>query len=170
MSGPLLLGIAAVGVGWAWCTRGKETTPAVAETKEAAGAVAPADGAVVGAEVPVRTVGLAAVKDAVDGESKAPTLGDIPISGSDGGQVLPVVFDSPEGGIKIPPNQSTGGADPATQQTAIHSDETPPVIAQGDTSNTILQALYGAGCGSGMTGQQIGNAIRDSAVWSGEVF
>jgi hypothetical protein len=168
MYGPLLIGITAFGVAWAWCFRGHRTTQAVIDTKDAAGGTA--EPATVSTEVQQSQVGLDAVKSAVDSESSAPTVGDIPVAGSDGGQVLPAELNPTEGGLIIPGDKSTGGADPSTQQTAIHTDDTPPAITQGDTESLILQSKYGAGGGTGLTDQQISNTIRDSAIWSGEVF
>ena len=173
MSGPLLLGIVAVGAGWAWMTRGPVTTPAVADTKTANADLT--TDPTVGDGVMQAQTGIDAVKAAVDGSSPASTIGDVPVIGDDGGTVIPVVLNSPEGGLVIPSGKSTGGADPSVQRTATHTGGdgpigSPPAIQQGDNKDTILQTLYGPGGSDGLTNQQISNAIRTSAVWSNEVF
>jgi hypothetical protein len=176
MSGPLLIGIAAVGVGWAWLHREGDKTPAaIGKTIVADGTPVSADEAnhaTVATEVPQATQGVAAVASAVAASSYATTIGHVPVEGSDGGQVIPVSYEGPDGttALVIDRTKSTGGADPATQMTALHNGESPPIIAQGDTHATILATLFGPCGGDGLTEMQKSNAIRDSAVWSNEVF
>lgn len=177
MSGPLLLGIAAVGVGWAWIHK-SQSSPPIATVSSNPGAVA-ADRSTVGEQLPPISgnpeSGIATVTSAIDGESHAPQTSDIPVQGSDGGQVLPVAFAGPDGQsiLVVNPTGSTGGADPSTQQTGAHTnrpDDAAPLLTTGDTQSAVLAAKYGA-CGSdGLTRSQISNAYRDSVVWSGEVF
>src|SRR5690348_10018244 len=144
MSGPLLLSIAAIGVGWAWIHRngdGDNTPPTTVAVN-----FAHPDDATVATEVAQATAGAAAVKAAIDCESKATTIGDIPIEGSDGGQVLPVSFVAPEGGLVIDNTKSTGGADPSTQETSLHTntpvDAKPPMYS-GNTLDVAIAAKYG---------------------------
>lgn len=176
MSGPLLLGIAAVGVGWAWIHRAH---PAPAVTVSADPSKTAADTETVGEQLPPLTgdptSGVAAVTVAIDKESHAPGPTDIPVQGSDGGQVISAGFAGPDGQsiMVIDPMASTGGADPSTQQTGAHNNRTNdanPLLMQGDTSQAILAAKYGVCGADGLTRSQISVAYRDSAVWSNEVF
>lgn len=175
MSGPLLLGIAAVGVGWAWIHRGDSVKQAEKDTAAANSdtAVQPggADAAVVGAEVPTGMSGCE-IKNAIDSQSTASTIGDIPVAGNDGGQTIPVGF-APEGGMVIKGEASTGGADPSTQTTGVSDnkpDDSPPGFVAGDNADTIFALKYGVSGGGGMTQQQLGRAYAESAIYTGEVF
>lgn len=173
MSGPLLLGIAAVGVGWAWVNR-KPVTPVPVESIVAgdATAAAAADEATVGEEI--RPGGLTTVADGVQRESNTVVVGDIPVQGSDGGQVLKGDYDPIENkSLILDPTKSTGGADPSTQRNSVHDNlpsDSPPAIMQGDTADTILRTKFGEGGGNGLTADQCSRAYQESAVWSNEVF
>jgi len=168
MSGPLLIGIAAVGVGWMWIHR----SPGPAATSSRNTAAQDADAATVD---DAAHAGMPAVIAAVDGESPATSIGD-PVTGVEGGQILPI--DQHDGGagqqiLAIDPTKSTGGADPSTQPTSLHDgkpEDSPPAIVQGDTEDTIIASKYGICGADGLTRSQVSNAYRDSAVWSGEVF
>lgn len=177
MSGGLLVGIAAVGLGWVYVTKGAtKVAPKVDEMKASGESPAVAsDAAVVAAETCQSTNTVEAVKAAIDCESKAPVIGDVPVSGADGGQVLPVKMGGPEGEsiMVIDPDKSTGGADPATQSTALHTqlpDDSPPAFWAGNSEDAILSTKYGISGARGITDQQAANAYRDAAVWSNEVF
>jgi hypothetical protein len=168
MSGPLLLGIAAVGVTWAYVTRDVKATVLAVEVSPPA---PDSDKAVVATQI--------APGDGIDGVTKAvgcsdaKTVGDVPVAGSDGGQVLPVDYKAIEGGLIIGDGtKSTGGADPATQATRIHTGEpfeSPPFIS-GDTQTAILESVYGPSGAAGLTSAQISETLRENALWSREVF
>lgn len=182
MSGPLLLGIAAVGVGWAWLSRDPREVHAVDSAPATAVAGAAADAATVAAETGHGDSGTAAVTCAVEDGSPSRTVGDVGVTGADGGQVLPVNYSGPDGQSQmvIDPNKSTGGADPSTQSSGLWAgprdtvrDGGPvksPIQTPGDQEDVILQAKYGKNGSQGMTRQAATQAFRESAFWSGEVF
>lgn len=169
MSGPLLLGIAAVGVGWAFIHRNDGTKPAtdIAAAATAAAGNA-ADAATADAEV---TTGLGSVQAAVENCSDASTIGTN-VAGTTGGQVLPVDYCAVEASVMtVDPKKSLGGADPSSMDSGLDRYMSPPIIAQsGDSLDAVMTIRYGSAGANGMTKQQIGNAYRESAPWSNEVF
>lgn len=170
MSGPLLLGIAAVGVGWAWLHRDSNTVASTVATTAAAGAVTGGATAADTQTVPTQiTPGTSAVTCAVDASSPTPGI-------TNGDNTLPVTTSGEMKQIAPDPTASSGGADPATQPSSfwagtssIENGGKPPATTA-DTERSIMEARYGDGGSNGMTDAQISNAYRDSAVWSGEVF
>lgn len=171
MSGPLLLGIAAVGIGWAYIHRDGPTPPG--PIGHAAGDVAET----VGDEVGQAADGVAAVLGSLNGgcatNTTGSTLGAIPVEGSDGGQVVQIKSADTPAIVKPDPNASLGGADPSTLDNSLHTgvmvDHSPP-FWKGDSMDVIMASRYGVDGAAGMTQQQAGNAYREAAVWSNEVF
>lgn len=169
MSGPLLLGVAAFGVGWMYITRDVKK-PSVPDTSAATNtAAAASDAAIVATEA---RPGAAAT--IVAGDSPVPTIGEIPVAGADfRANVIPKDTII-EGNIIIgDTDKSTGGADPSTQRTAMNRtsdiDVSPPPIS-GDSEADIIAARYGIEGSDGLTRGQIAIAYQDTGFWSGEVW
>jgi hypothetical protein len=169
MSGPLLLGVAAFGVGWMYVTRDVKKA-SVPDTSAASNtAAAASDAAVVSSEIPP---GAAATIVAAD--SSAPTIGEIPVAGSDFRANVVPKDSIVEGDIVIgDSDKSTGGSDPSTQRTAMNRtsdiDVSPPPIS-GDSQSDIIAARYGIEGSEGLTKGQIAIAYQDTGFWSGEVW
>lgn len=174
MSGPLLLGIAAAGIGWAFFTR-KDGNAAKEVAKSPPFANPnPADSNTLADTPSASDGGIAAIKQALDEESKTTGVETPPIIGSDDGQVLSVKYGTIEAKALVVDNtKSTGGADPSTQMTRIHDNDhpdSPPSVIRGDTEDILLAAKYGVCGANGLTRSQIANAYGEASVWANEVI
>lgn len=168
MSGPLLLGIAAIGVGWAYLHRDTHSE-AIRDATQAGGAISDAASTVAGAV----DAGIDAVRAATASCATGDTTigGTAAVAGVSGGQVLPVDTCATEGGMVIDPNKSTGGADPSSQDSGLDRYMSPPIIAESsDGFAAVMNSRFGPSGSNGMTEKQIGEVYRESASWSNEVF
>jgi hypothetical protein len=178
MSGPLLIGIVATGAALTWVFRkhGDATQPAAAATDAAHIAAMPPTDANTVAATDKTTDGLAGVKVAPPAETP-PIIGDQGVGGVDGGQVIKTINLVEGDTVAVDHAASTGGADPSTLTTQMHSDagngpvvDHAPGLIIGDTQDTVMRMRYGVDGANGMTSQQVSKAYAESAVWSGEVF
>jgi len=180
MSGHLLIGIAAVGVGWAWIHR-NPTSNAAKETAETASGKDASDADLADKATTKESDGPLGLPDAVGVGDTTPgtssVMGPAPVEGSDGGQVV-AAKSTVEGAVTVDHMASSGGADPSTQQTAANSrteDDEPSSFVAGDTWDTVLAVRFGKGKGrrgpaNGLTRKQEDEAFRDSAIYTNEVF
>lgn len=174
MSGPLLLGIVAVGAGWAWvfhkpCVHASNASGATdAATNPSATAV---ESQTVSTENAPDANGKV---DAITGGSFAPVLGDIPVAGSDGGVTLPVKTPLESSTLVIDTSKSTGGADPSTSKVWMNDgkdiQDSPPAPLPGDAQSEIMRVMYGDSGAEGLTDKQIADGFAKSSIWANEVF